>query len=72
MPLTYRRKKFLDKRSSPNDQEVVGKALRFFDRGDGGGHSPMRGSQDVNEMVKRTIEEIDREIEHLKQELQNQ
>ena len=36
------------------------------------GHSPMGGSQDVNEMVKRTIEEIDREIEHLKQELQNQ
>lgn len=32
----------------------------------------MGGSQDVNEMVKRTIEEIDREIEHLKQELQNQ
>jgi hypothetical protein len=64
-------KKFLTS-ASPDDQETVRKALSFFDHGDGGGHSPMGSPQDVNEMVRRMIEEIDREIEQLKQELQNQ
>jgi HPt (histidine-containing phosphotransfer) domain-containing protein len=64
-------KKFLTN-ASPDDQESVGKVLSFFGDDDGEGHGPMGMPQDVNKMVRQMIEDMDREIEELKQDLQNQ
>ena len=64
--------------ASEDDRKTVGHILRMFHSNDDDGHGPggppRRGSgmpSDVDDMVRRMIEEVEREIQQLEQELKN-
>ena len=66
-------KKFLAT-ASPDDQEAIARVLKFFgddDDHNGGGPGTTGMPQDANEMVRRMIEDFERDIEEMKQALQH-